>query len=140
MLSISTPLRWHRLHSRARAASLASLCALTASATAWADTAARPGSVRIGQRLYQARCTQCHAIDEHRVGPAHRGVFGRIAGGAKGYDYSTGLQQAEFAWTADNLNRWLQNPDAMVMWQQMDFRVDNAQDRADLIAYLATLK
>jgi len=63
-----------------------------------------------------------------------------LPGGPKGYDYSTGLHQAEFAWTADNLNRWLQNPDAMVMWQQMDFRVDNAQDRADLIAYLATLK
>lgn len=105
-----------------------------------AGPASRPGSARIGQRLYQAHCTQCHAVDENRIGPAHRGVFGRLAGSAKGYDYSSGLQQADFVWNAANLNRWLQNPDAMVMWQQMDFQVNSAQDRADLIAYLATLK
>lgn len=107
---------------------------------AMADPSLRPGSVRVGQRLYETHCTRCHAVDENKVGPAHRGVFGRLAGSAKNYDYSTGLQQADFVWNTSNLDKWLQNPDAMVAWQQMDFQVKNAQDRADLIAYLATLK
>ena len=38
------------------------------------------------------------------------------------------------------LNLWLEDPEELVAGQRMGFQVDSAQERADLIAYLATLK
>ena len=35
---------------------------------------------------------------------------------------------------------WLEDPEELVAGQRMGFQVDSAQQRADLIAYLATLK
>jgi len=98
------------------------------------------GNARIGQQLYQTYCTRCHAVDENKVGPAHRGVYGRLAGSAAGYEYSTGLTYADFVWNASTLDIWLKDPSAMVPWQQMDFQVPDPQERAHLIAYLKTLR
>jgi mono/diheme cytochrome c family protein len=47
-----------------------------------------PGNAARGQALYAAQCTACHAIDTHKTGPSHRGVFGRRVGSAPGYQYS----------------------------------------------------
>jgi cytochrome c len=38
------------------------------------------------------------------------------------------------------LNRWLTDPEDLISGQRMGFQIDSAQDRADLIAYLITLK
>jgi cytochrome c len=43
-------------------------------------------------------------------------------------------------WDAPTLDRWLTNPSALVPGTKMFFKIDDAQQRADLIAYLATLK
>jgi len=48
--------------------------ALAAAAPAAAADAAH------GQELYESRCGGCHSLDANRVGPAHRGVYGRKAG------------------------------------------------------------
>ncbi len=98
------------------------------------------GRADIGQRLYEAQCLQCHALGHHRIGPLHQGVMGRLAGTAPGYDYSTGLKKSGLRWTPETLDRWLSNPDAFVQNQQMDYQVEDAQERADIIAYLATLR
>ncbi|MFY9479390.1 MAG: c-type cytochrome [Aquabacterium sp.] len=98
------------------------------------------GRADVGQRLYEAQCLQCHALDHHRIGPLHQGVMGRLAGTAPGYDYSTGLKKSGLRWTPETLDRWLSNPDAFVQNQQMDYQVEDAQERADIIAYLATLR
>lgn len=98
------------------------------------------GDAAIGQKLYQAHCTRCHAVDENKIGPAHRGVYGRLAGSQPGYEYSTGLTYVDFVWNERTLDLWLKDPSAMVPWQQMDFQVPDPQERAHLIAYLKTLK
>lgn len=49
------------------------------------------------------------------------------------------LKKSNVIWTAQNLDRWLANPEALVPGQGMGFRVEDAMDRADLIAYLSTL-
>jgi cytochrome c len=103
-------------------------------------SAALVGHAEAGQRLYEAQCLQCHALDHHRIGPLHRGVVGRLAGTAPGYEYSSGLKKSGLRWTPDNLDRWLRDPDAFVQNQQMDYQVGDAQERADLIAYLKTLR
>lgn len=98
------------------------------------------GDVLRGAALYQSRCTACHAIDSNKVGPAHRGVLGRRVGSLAGYRYSDELARSRLRWTPQTLNRWLEDPEELVAGQRMGFQVDSAQERADLIAYLATLK
>lgn len=121
-------------------ASLFSVLGLLQPDPAQAGDTFAAGEALIGQRLYQAYCTRCHAVDENKIGPAHRGVYGRLAGSAPGYDYSTGLTHANFVWNDRTLDMWLKDPSAMVPWQQMDFQVPDPQERAHLIAYLKTLK
>ena len=99
-----------------------------------------PGDAARGQALYVAQCTACHAIDVHRTGPTHRGVFGRRVGSAPGYNYSKELAASRMRWTAQTLNAWLADPEDLVPGQRMGVQVDDVQDRADLIAWLAALK
>lgn len=99
-----------------------------------------PGDVARGQVLYQARCTACHAVDSNKIGPSHRGVMGRRVGSLKGYKYSDEMAQSRLRWTPQTLNAWLQDPEELVAGQRMGFQVEDAQERADLIAWLATLK
>ncbi len=99
-----------------------------------------PGDVMRGAALYQAQCTACHAIDSNKIGPAHRGVMGRRIGSLPGYKYSDELARSRLRWTPQTLNVWLEDPEELVAGQRMGFQVDDAQQRSDLIAYLATLK
>ena len=104
----------------------------------WVSPAA--GDVTRGAALYQERCTACHNIDSNKIGPAHRGVMGRRIGSLPGYKYSDELARSRLRWTPQTLNAWLEDPEDLVVGQRMGFQVENAQERADLIAYLATLK
>ena len=99
-----------------------------------------PGDVQRGAALYQDRCTACHNIDSNKIGPAHRGVMGRRVGSLPGYKYSDELARSRLRWTPQTLNAWLEDPEELVTGQRMGFQVESAQERADLIAYLATLK
>lgn len=89
-----------------------------------------------GGSLYEARCGACHSLDAHRVGPMHRGVFGRRAGSAPGYEYSPALKGAGMTWDAASLDAWLKNPEALVPGQRMGYSVPDAKDRDDLVAFL----
>jgi len=93
-----------------------------------------------GKQLYESRCIACHSVDENRVGPAHKGVFGRKAGSAKGYDYSPALKKSKVIWNEKTLDRWLANPERLIPGQKMGFSVPDARDRADLIDYLKSVK
>jgi cytochrome c len=99
-----------------------------------------PGDARNGAVLYQQHCTACHAIDSNKIGPAHRGVVGRRVGSLPGYKYSVELASSRLRWTPQTLNKWLGDPEDLVNGQRMGFLIESEQERADLIAYLATLK
>jgi len=98
------------------------------------------GDAARGQQRYDALCSACHSVDSNRIGPAHRGVYGRRAGNAPGFSYSPALTSATVVWTEDTLDRWLTNPERFLPGQGMGFAVGDATDRADIIAYLKTLK
>lgn len=98
--------------------------------------AARAADAERGGALYEARCGACHSLDAHRVGPMHRGVFGRRAGSAPGYEYSPALKGADMVWDAASINVWLKNPEALVPGQRMGYSVADAIDRDDLVAFL----
>jgi cytochrome c len=93
-----------------------------------------------GQQAYESRCGGCHSVAADRIGPRHAGVFGRRAGSVPGFDYSPALATSSIVWTAEALDRWLANPEVLVPGQRMGYRLADAAARADVIAYLATLK
>jgi len=95
------------------------------------------GNPANGAKLYQA-CMGCHSLDENDVGPKHRGVVGRKAGIVPGYAYSAALKKSGIVWTPDMLDRWLSGPQKLVPGAKMFFSIAKPQDRADIIAYLAT--
>jgi cytochrome c len=104
-----------------------------------ADTALAGEAVR-GKAVYEAKCSACHSVDDNRVGPLHAGVLGRKAGSVKDYDYSDALRQSRVVWSQVNLERWLTDPEKLIAGQKMGYRLDVAQERADVVKYLASLK
>ena len=93
------------------------------------------GDADRGETLYEA-CQDCHSLDKNDVGPRHRGVFGRKAASLPEYDYSDALKSANIVWNEETLDKWLTDPQTFVPGVKMFFHLDNAQDRADVIAYL----
>jgi cytochrome c len=118
--------RWLRL--AAAAAAAAGLGAAAGPALAGGDP------VR-GATVYE-RCEGCHSLDANRVGPMHRGVFGRTAGTVPDYAYSQALKDSGLIWDEETLDVWLQGPRAFVPGVRMTFQLTDPQDRADVIAYL----
>ena len=113
------------------------LCTLAATLTT-VQGAERAGDAVKGNALYESRCTACHSLDHSRIGPAHRGVFGRHVAQVAGFDYSPALRRSHVVWNAKSLDRWLTNPEAFIPGQKMGYTVPDAQDRADIIAFLAS--
>lgn len=89
-----------------------------------------------GAALYQAKCGGCHSIATNRIGPAHKGVFGRKAGAVVGYRYSPALKRAAIVWNDATLDRWLQDPQKVVKGSKMYLTVPDAAQRKAIIAYL----
>jgi len=96
------------------------------------------GDVVHGKTLYQG-CQACHSIEDNDLGPRHRGVVGRRAGSVEDYAYSKALKNSGLTWDEVTLDRWLINPSALVPGTKMFFKIDDAQARADIIAYLKEL-
>jgi cytochrome c len=116
------------------------LIVVTALASANDATSTAPvGDPVRGKALYQA-CAACHSVDENDLGPKHRGVFGRTAGSVEDYSYSAALKASGLTWDRSTLDRWLANPSQLVPGTKMYFKIDDAQRRADVIAYLEQLK
>jgi cytochrome c len=118
-------------HRRLISAATASILMLPAALPAWSAADATRGAT-----LYASKCGGCHALDENRYGPAHRGVFGRKAGSAPGYAYSAALSSSTIVWLEDTLDRWLADPEKLIPGQRMSVSVPSEDDRRDLIAYL----
>ncbi len=119
---------------------ISSLLLMTTSFAMAQSSATAAGNALKGKEIYDARCSACHSVDDNRVGPMHLGVFGRKAGGVKSYRYSDALSRSKVIWSRETLTAWLTNPEALIPAQRMGYSMDNAQDREDVVAYLATLK
>jgi len=93
-----------------------------------------------GQSFLQ--CADCHSPgDNDGVGPGLKGVVGRHAGRVATFKYSDALAKSTLVWDDATLDRFLANPKAAVPGTSMDFPgVTDEKERADLIAYLKTLK
>jgi cytochrome c len=127
---------------RARIGIIAALLATLAGAPATAQTA--PAGDAAKGKIVFLECQGCHAIapgGPTLVGPDLAGVYGRKAGTLPGYDYSSALKSSGLVWTAANLDAWLTAPATLVPGTKMAFAgIASPALRADVIAYLATLK
>ena len=97
------------------------------------------GDAAKGKTLYDTTCAVCHSPDRNSVGPAHRGVFGRKAGTAPGYSYSSAVASSGVVWNDEALDKWLTDPEKFIPGEKMGVSVRDAAARQDLIAYLKTL-
>jgi cytochrome c oxidase assembly protein subunit 11 len=89
-----------------------------------------------GEELFAERCMACHALDSNKFAPMLEGVIGRKAGSVPGYPYSPALKSAGLIWSAENLDRWLTNPQQFLPGVRMPIRVLEPTSRHDIIAYL----
>jgi cytochrome c len=88
-------------------------------------------------------CSACHSIGRGGPdvdGPNLYGVVGApIAERRPRYGYTQALRDIGGIWTEQRLDVWLTNPVAFAPGTAMHFAgLDDAKDRADVIAYLAT--
>jgi cytochrome c len=110
--------------------------ALLLSAGGQAQSSAPAPAANDGAKLYQAKCGGCHSIAANKIGPAHKGVFGRKAAMVAGYKYSPALRAAKVTWDAKTLDQWLQGPQKLVKGSRMYLAVPDPAQRAAIITYL----
>jgi len=104
-----------------------------------ASAQAGGGDAARGKSVY-ARCAACHDLNTGatRLGPSLKGVVGRTSGTMPNFNYSQALKDKAIVWDAASLDQFLAAPAKMVPGNRMAFPpMANAQDRADLIAFLA---
>ncbi|WP_210529361.1 c-type cytochrome [Rubellimicrobium arenae] len=102
-------------------------------AFAAADPAAGEGEFR--------PCSACHSLaqGENRTGPSLYGVVDRPVDSIEGFDYSGAIEKVNDVWTPEHLNLFITNPKQYAPGTKMNFNgIRDVQDRANLIAYLAT--
>ena len=102
------------------------------------------GDAEHGKAVFN-QCRICHAVGPGArpgVGPVQNGVAGSVAGSRAGFNYSPAMKEAGekgLVWNDENLGKFIENPKATVPGTRMVFPgLKNAQDRADVIAYLKT--
>ena len=88
------------------------------------------------------KCRACHKLEDgaNGTGPHLYRVVDCAIQGVDGFGYSGALIEAGDAWTADNLNAFLENPKGWAPGTSMGFAgLKKPEDRANLIAYLSTI-
>lgn len=105
--------------------------------------ASRAADADAGERVYKTQCATCHsaAAGRNLVGPSLFGIVGRHAGAVAGFRYSAANKAATETWDAPTLDHYLVDPKAAMPGTSMLYAgLKNDTQRADLVAYLATLK
>ena len=112
--------------------------AMVLSALALAGAARAGGDAVRGEARFQD-CAACHRLDgTNNVGPSLHGIFSRKAAGIADFRYSPAMKRSGIVWTPETLEKFIGDPQAMVPGNRMPYAgMTNANDRADLIAYLS---
>jgi cytochrome c len=96
-----------------------------------------------GQSTAAQSCGTCHSFEAGgatMVGPDLYGVVGAKVAATSGYAFSAALKKVGGAWTYEQLNHWLLDPQAFAPGTLMSYAgMRSIQSRADVIGYLRTL-
>jgi cytochrome c len=91
-----------------------------------------------GEKVFR-KCKSCHSLEEgkKRIGPSLYGVFGRTAGTAEGYKYSSAMTAYGVVWDDASLKTFLESPRTVVKGTKMGFAgLKNPADIDALLSYL----
>ncbi len=98
--------------------------------------------VAAGEKVF-AKCKACHKVDgTNATGPHLDGVVGRNHASVAGFEYSEAMAATTAdVWTPEVMDAFLTNPKGYIAGTKMAFAgLPKIEDRANVIAYLATLK
>lgn len=88
-------------------------------------------------------CMSCHNFTQagpNGVGPNLWNIVGRPIASHAGYQYSAALQAQKGPWSYERLDKYLTSPARAIPGNKMGFAgIRKAQDRANVIAFLASL-
>ena len=105
--------------------------------------AAPAANVANGKALF-GRCAACHTADKggaNGLGPNLYGIVGRKAGSKKDFSYSAAMRNSGIVWSNQKLDGYIAHPADVVPGNRMAFAgLPEAKQRADLLAWLSTLK
>ena len=108
-----------------------------------AETGTTP-DVEHGRATFNIMCSVCHAVQKTGgpvEGPNLLGLVGREAGSQPKFSkYSPALKASGITWSTKNLDEFLVSPMKMVPGTFMPMLIPDDKTRADVVAYLATLK
>ena len=93
-----------------------------------------------GEKVF-AKCKSCHKLDgSDGTGPHLNGIVDKAKHSSEGFAYSeAALAVVGQTWAPENLDAFLTNPKAYLPGTKMSFAgLPKAEDRANVIAYLAT--
>jgi glucose/arabinose dehydrogenase len=104
------------------------------------------GDASRGQIYFQQSCAICHTTSLGpgnsvivKQGPSLVGIVGRRAGTGLSFNYTRAMVESGLAWDSATLDRFLASPTTVVPGTLMPMPVPDADNRRNLIAYLATL-
>ena len=91
------------------------------------------------------RCGACHDWTKggpNKIGPNLWGITEEAMAEVPGYQFSAAMEAHKGEkWDPEKFNEWLWKPQALIKGTKMTFAgIPKGQDRADVIAYLETLK
>jgi len=96
-----------------------------------------------GEAVFKKQCYACHAVipGKKGIGPNLFGVVGRPAGSVPDFHYSEANKTSGLTWDPATLDRYIKAPKVVVPKTTMPYPgLADDRQRADLIAYLGTLK
>lgn len=97
-----------------------------------------------GKSIATKYCQEtCHSLDEGKTGafgPSLWDLIGNPMASFADFSYSPAFARLDGTWTFEALNRFLARPFEVMPGTKMNYpRMSDAQERADLVAYLRTL-
>lgn len=94
---------------------------------------------RAGKLAFNTSCRTCHSGREgdNRLGPNLHDIIGRKAGSAE-YSYSPAMASSDVVWDAETLDRFIENPEAVVPGNNMKpyGGISDDEVRASIVDYL----
>ena len=100
-------------------------------------------NVAAGENVFK-KCAACHTNvsgGASKIGPPMWGIVGKKSGSHPEFKYSSGLTAHGKAWSVEELNAFLYKPADYIKGTKMAFAgIAKDEERANLIAYLSTLK
>lgn len=113
--------------------------AMLASTSGWPA-----GNARKGADVFAEECGDCHSAlpGKNKKGPSLKGVLGRKTATVDDFaGYSDAMKRIDFVWTEEKIEAYIAQPRKVVPGGKMKYDgLDDATARADVIAYLQTLR